>query len=713
MATTSSSSASAAYTQANRAFRFAAGGAKDLLIVQSFQVDEGLSRPYRVTVDLLSEDDAKVKPASLVRSPATLTLDLVGSGERTIHGIINRFARVGKEERFTRYRAEIVPTLWFLSQTRDCCIYQTLSVPDIVEKVLKANGVKDVQLKLLGNHPVREYVVQYRESHLDFVSRLLEEEGIFYFFQHTADKHVLVLADDASFIKPCPGLKTVKMAAAVDDRFGENVLFELSHELTVHPGEMAFEGFDYEKPTAKLGVSVPSSGKGVVFDYPGTYTKFDEGERLARLRMEEIEATAQTAHGAGNVRAFTAGAKFDLGDHFAKDANQGWQLVRVMHRGRVRGLRAGEVPGEEYGNEFVAIPAKVVFRPPRVTPRPIIPGSQTAIVVGKSGEEIWVDKFGRVKVKFHWDHAGPRDENASCWVRVATTWAGKQWGAIQIPRIGQEVIVDFLDGDPDRPIVTGSVYNGDNMPPYALPANGTQSGVKSRSAKGGGAANFNEFRFEDKKGSEQVFLHAEKNQDVEVENDETHWVGHDQALTVDHDRTKHVKNDETTTVDKNRTESVGENETITIGKNRSENVGENESVTVGKNRVITVGESNEHSVGKDHLLTVAGSRTTDIGKDDELTVDGARKAKVTKDDTLGAMNVSVNADKSITVKANTEIKLECGAAKLILKTDGTITLEGVQVSVKGQAKLELEGAAMAALKSSGILQVQGSMVKIN
>ena len=584
MATTSSSSASSAYTQANRAFRFAAGGAKDVLLVESFQVDEGLSRPFRVTVDLLAEDDGKVKPASLVRAPATLTLDLVGSGERTIHGIISRFARVGKEERFTRYRAEIVPTLWFLSQTRDCCIHQNLSVPDIVEKVLKANGVKDIQLKLLGTHPTREYVVQYRESHLDFVSRLLEEEGIFYFFQHAADKHTLVLADDASFVKPCPGLKSVKMVPSVSERFGENVLFEFAQELAVHPGEMALEAFDYEKPTAKLGVSVPSSGEGVVFDYPGTYTKFDDGERIARLRMEEIEASAQTARGSGNVRAFTAGGKFDLEDHFARDANQGWQLVRVMHRGRVAGYRAGETPGEEYANDFVAIPAKTVFRPPRITPRPIIPGSQTALVVGKSGEEIWVDKYGRVKVRFHWDHAGPRDENASCWVRVATSWAGKQWGAIQIPRMGQEVIVHFLDGDPDRPIVTGSVYNGDNMPPWALPANQTQSGVTSRSSKGGAAANANVFRFEDKKGAEQVFLHAEKNLDIEVENDETTSVGNDQTISVT----------------KNRTESVGEDESISIGKNRSENVGADESVSIGSDR--------SHTIGKDDALTVSGER---------------------------------------------------------------------------------------------------------
>lgn len=671
MATTSSSSGSSAYTQANRAFRFAAGGAKDLLLVQSFQVDEGLSRPFRVTVDLLSEDDGKVKPASLVRSPATLTLDLVGSGERTIHGIISRFARVGREERFTRYRAEIVPTLWFLSQTRDCCIHQNVSVPDILEKVLKANGVTDIQLKLLGTHPTREYVVQYRESHLDFVSRLMEEEGIFYFFLHSADKHTLVLADDASFVKPCPGLKSVKMVPSTDERFGENVLFEFSHEVTVHPGEMSFEGFDYEKPTAKLGVSVPSTGKGVVFDYPGTYTKFDEGERIARLRMEEIEATTQTAQGSGNARAFTAGGKFDLADHFAKEANQSWQLVRVQHRGHVRGYRAGESPDEEYANDFVAIPAKTVFRPPRVTPRPIIPGSQTAIVVGKSGEEIWVDKYGRVKVRFHWDHAGPRDENASCWVRVATSWAGKQWGAIQIPRIGQEVIVHFLDGDPDRPIITGSVYNGDNMPPWALPANQTQSGVTSRSTKGGSAANANVIRFEDKKGAEQVFLHAEKNLDIEVENDETTSVGNDQTISIT----------------KNRTESVGEDESISIAKNRSENVGADESVSIGSSR--------SHTIGKDDALTVGGEREVDVAANESITVGQNRTTTVAKIDKL-------DVGKKLVITAADELSITVGSASLTMKKDGTITIKGKDIKLEGSGKINVKASSDLVLKGSKV-----------
>ena len=250
------------------------------------------------------------------------------------------------------------------------------------------------------------------------------------------------------------------------------------------------------------------------------------------------------------------------------------------------------------------MPTAQQFRPKRITPKPFVQGPQTAVVVGPAGEEIYTDKYGRVKVQFHWDRRGKKDENSSCWIRVSHPWAGKNWGAIATPRIGQEVIVDFLEGDPDQPIITGRVYNAEQMPPYDLPANMTQSGVKSRSSKGGGPANFNEIRMEDKKGSEQLFIHAEKNQDIEVENDETHWVGHDRTKTIDHDETSHIKHDRTETVDNNetitihgqRTETVDKNETITIHMNRGETVDLNETITIGGNRTITVSKSETATV---------------------------------------------------------------------------------------------------------------------
>jgi type VI secretion system secreted protein VgrG len=344
-----------------------------------------------------------------------------------------------------------------------------------------------------------------------------------------------------------------------------------------------------------------------------------------------------------------------------------------------------------------SIDAKAPFRPARVTPKPIVQGAQTAIVVGKAGDEIYTDEHARVKVQFHWDRQGKNDENSGCWIRVAQTWAGKQWGAIHIPRIGQEVIVDFLEGDPDKPIITGRVYNGANMPPYDLPANKTQSGVKSRSSKEGTPANFNEIRFEDKKGSEQLFIHAEKNQDIEVENDETHWVGHDRTKTVDNDETTHVKG--------NRTETVDKDESITIAGTRTESVDKTETITIAKSRTESVGESESVSISKDQQLTVGGSRTRDVTKDETITIGkkqqnsigDARTTSVAKDDTL-------DVGKKLTIDAGDQITLQTGSASITMKKDGTIQIKGKDITIEGSGKINVKASSDVVIKGSKIQQ---------
>jgi type VI secretion system secreted protein VgrG len=343
-----------------------------------------------------------------------------------------------------------------------------------------------------------------------------------------------------------------------------------------------------------------------------------------------------------------------------------------------------------YENAFTCVPAAVAYHPPRTTPRPQVRGCQTAVVVGPSGEEIFVDKYGRVKVQFHWDREGKNDANSSTWIRVATSWAGQQWGAIHIPRVGQEVVVDFLEGDPDRPIIVGSVYNADMMPPYALPANKTQSGIKSRSTTKGTAANFNEIRFEDKKGNEQLYIHAEKNQDIEVENDETHTVGHDQTVSIGHDRTEDVGNDETITITGNRTESVGKNETIDVGGNRTESVAKDETIDITGQRTLTV--------GKDQTTNIGGALTTSVGKDEARSVGGARSTDVGKDDTL-------KVGKKLHIEAGDEIVIKTGDATITMKKDGTIKIDGKDVTVNGSGKINV--------KASSDVVVKGSKVAMN
>ncbi len=389
-----------------------------------------------------------------------------------------------------------------------------------------------------------------------------------------------------------------------------------------------------------------------LYDYPGGYANrfdgvnrgggdspsqiqkiFDDNKRTVEIRMQEEAAHGLEIAGASNCPQLIAGYRFKLDRHFNADGP--YVLTAVETHARLEGeyRTSGAEPALSYENFFTCIPLALPFRPPRVTEIPRVYGAQTAVVVGPAGEEIFTDKYGRIKVQFPWDREGQNDGNSSCWVRVATPWAGKQWGMIHIPRMGQEVVVEFVDGDVDHPLVVGSVYNAEQMPPYSLPANKTQSGIKSRSSLQGTPANFNEIRLEDKKGSEQLFIHAEKNQDIEVENDETHWVGHDRTKTIDHDETTHVKHD--------RTETVDNNETITIHGNRTETVDKDETITIHGNRTETV--------DKNETITIHANRTETVDKDESITIDGQRSTTISKDDTLTVNKaISTTAVQSIT-----------------------------------------------------------------
>src|SRR2546426_3214813 len=608
----------AKYSQAKRPMRIDTTLGDDVLLLQGFAGEEGVSSPFYFTLDLLSEN-ASIDGKKLLRSPATVTLELAGGAKRVLHGLISRFVQLGRGEELTSFRAEFVPWLWLLSLSSDCKIFQNLSVLEIVEQVFKTQGFSDFQIKCTKSYAKREFCVQYRETHLNFVSRLMEEEGIFYFFEHSKDKHLLTLADANSAVKPCPGQATARMAVTPGAWQEEDVVTAFQHEDAVHTEKVTLRDYDYLQPSLQLESSVAGKGKGEAYDYPGSFAKLDDGERYARLYLEGHETWAQVVRGASTCRAFQSGTRFDLKEHYRADANQTYMLVSVRHAGSTD-YGSTAAGASQYHNSFVAIPFTVPFRPPRTNHRPVVRGSQTAVVVGKSGEEIWTDKHGRVKVQFHWDRNGKKNEDSSCWVRVATSWAGKSWGFVQIPRMGQEVIVDFLEGDPDRPIITGRVYNAEQTPPYTLPGDQTQSGVKSRSSKGGGTDNFNEIRFEDMKGSEQVVVHAEKDMHVEVENDRSESVGHDESIEIKHDRTESVGNDENISIAGNRTESVDKDEQITIGGNRTE------------------------SVTKDEKISVSGERKTSIDKKENVSIGDSRSADVNKDDTLSVgKKLSINA----------------------------------------------------------------------
>jgi type VI secretion system secreted protein VgrG len=600
------------YEQQDRLLEITTTLGQDALLLHSLTGSESISRLFRFSVDLLSES-SDISFDRIVGQRVSISIAQAGGDKRYLNGFVSRFSQTGSGARFIHYRAEVVPWLWFLTRTAACRIFQNMTVPDIVSKVFKDFGFNDFKNSLQGTYDQWDYCVQYRETAFNFISRLMEQEGIFYFFEHEKDKHTLVLADRPSAHKPCPGQPKGRLDYTAGTLLKEDVIHDWHLEQELRTGKYSLKDYNFETPSTNLEVKEPSiisvdgNSKYEIYDYPGEYEKKGQGETLAKTRMQEEEMTHLLATGSSDCRGFTAGYRFDLEGHSRKDMNKSYVLTEVHHSASVGESYADNASNDEghYSNTFNCIPHSVPFRPARITPKPFVQGPQTAVVVGKSGEEIWVDKYGRVKVQFHWDREGKKDENSSCWVRVSQPWAGKNWGAVWIPRIGQEVIVDFLEGDPDQPIITGRVYNAEQMPPYALPDNQTRSTFMSRSSKGGGSANYNEIRFEDKKGSEQIFVNAEKDMDLRVENDSREFVGNDRSLIVKGNQKEKVEGDLHGEAVGNRNEKVGQTMSLQVGQNLQEKSGQNFAHEAGMEIHLKAGMNVVIEAGME--LTIKGS----------------------------------------------------------------------------------------------------------
>jgi len=553
-----------ATTQDNRLLRIDTPLGADVLLIESFEVREAISQPFAIRVDAISEltKAGQVTADALIGKNATITVQLK-EGKRYFHGMISRLVQggrgIGKEDSFVSFQLEMVPTLARLGASTSCRIFQSLSAADIIKNVLKQYQV-DIKDALTKTYTVRDYCVQYRETDLSFISRLMEDEGIFYFFDHQESKHVMVLGDKPDANPSCPVQSSVRYEAGGGYGDREDTAGDWTVTEQLRSGLVTLRDHHFQLPDKTLEVSDPTSiprgGNNhlEIYDYPGDYAKLfkdpekrldkvdEEGQKIARLRMEREETAYEEANGTSGVRVFCSGYRFTLTDHFRSDWNDEWLLTSVQHSAvQSPGYRSEDVVEQAYSNRFTCIPYKIPFLPERVTPKPVVRGPHTAVVVGAAGEEIFPDKFGRVKVQFFWDRQGKKDQNSSCWIRVAQPWAGKNWGFIAIPRVGHEVVVDFLEGDPDQPIIVGSVYNADNMPPYTLPDDKTQTGVKTRSSAGGGSANFNEIRFEDKKGKEELYVHAERNLTGIVEADESRSVGDSRTTKIYKDDTETVE----------------------------------------------------------------------------------------------------------------------------------------------------------------------------
>jgi type VI secretion system secreted protein VgrG len=733
------------FTQTARALRIDTPLGEDVLLVQAISGEENISRPFRFQLDLLSEDDT-IQFDSIVGQPVSIHIQTAGS-ERRLNGYISRFSQGSQNQHLTQYRAEMVPWLWFLTRTADCRIFQRQSAPDIIKKIFSELQFRDSETRLYNSYRTREYCVQYRETDFNFVSRLMEEEGIAYFFEHDPDsnRHILVLADDAGAHKPCPGQSKVKYDPAREGANREDRIQQWRLEEEYRPSAWAHTDYNFETPSTRLLAAVQEENAYEIYDYPGVYGTRSDGDRLAKTRLEENLAFRKRATGSSNCRSFSTGRSFELTEHPRKDVNQSWMLTALHHSATMGGAygTGQQYEGFFYTNTFECIPAAVPFRPARSTPKPVVQGCQTAVVVGPGGDEIYTDKYGRVKVQFHWDREGKKNENSSCWVRVSYPWAGKGWGGIHVPRIGQEVVVDFLEGDPDQPIIIGRVYHAENMPPWGLPGKGIISGIKSESTKGGGG--YNEFSMDDTKGNELINVHAQFDQAIRVEHDERTSVGHDRTedvgnnekITIGVDRTEKVGSNESITIGANRTEKVGANENINIGSNRTEHVGANEIVTVnvtrthmvgvndsvnvgaaqeitvgglqvvtvgamrtktvGASESVTIGANQSIDVGSNQSTNVGSNQTTQVGADRSVTVTGGRTINVGKADSL-------TVGKTLTINAGDEVLIQTGSARIHMKKDGTITIQGKDVTVKGSGEIDVKASKNVTMKGQKILQ---------
>jgi type VI secretion system secreted protein VgrG len=716
------------HTQENRLIGIETPLGKDVLLLRGFSGQEGLSRLANFDLDLLSHDP-DIKFEDIIGKRVTLRVTLGSDKKRYFNGFISRFMQTGSDRGLANYRASMVPWLWFLTRTSDCRMFQKKTIPDIVKQIFKDLGFTDFKVQLQGTFEPVDYCVQYRETDFNFVSRLMEQYGIFYFFEHEKDKHTLVLANNPDACQPCKHQEKAKWDAQGSGALAEDVITSWQWEQTLRPGKYAVTDYNFETPSTSLDaemkstIEVGGNGKFEIYDYPGEYSKKNQGDTIAKLRMEEEEARYLVVSGTSSCRAFTSGYRFDLKDYVRKDMNQAYVLTSVQHVATVGGTYTTTAVGKDesdYTNSFTCIPHKVPFRPPQATPKPIIQGVQTAVVVGKAGEEIWTDNYGRVKVQFHWDREGKYDENSSCWIRVSQNWAGKQWGAMFLPRIGQEVIVEFLEGDPDRPIITGRVYNAEQMPPYPLPAEQTKSTIKSNCCKGGGGSN--ELRFEDKTGSEEIYLHGQKDWNIVIENDKGQSVGHDEALTVGNNRTKTVGVDQSETIGSNKTIKVGTNHTEAIGANKTLTVGGNHTETISGLETITVGMASAHtialaralSIGGVYQVTVGGAMNESVGglKGEEI---GGMKAVVVggnSSENVGA-NKSVNATSNISENAGKDFDVT-SKQKMTLKAGDDLVVAGKKkglIEINDELTIKV-GKAIINMKKNGDITINGNKIQV-
>jgi type VI secretion system secreted protein VgrG len=685
-------------TQENRILSLLTPLGKDKLLADTFAGSEGISQLFRYELAVLAEEGT-IDPARLIGQGATITLELGGeAGKRYYHGIITQFSHGEGDEIYSRYHMVLVPWFWLLTQTADCRIYQGLSVPDIIDKLFAEYGFKDYKKAFDASKYTKwDYCVQYRETDFNFLSRLMQQEGLFYWFEHAQNKHTLVIADDLQKCPPCPG--QAKAHYYPFGGFGEKredsvSTFRLTQSL--RPGKYTYRDYHFEKPRSTLDVNRNASVKVAndkleVYDYPGEYAQrfnkpterldqvIPEGEKLVKIRMEEEESPLQVVEGSSTCGSFLAGGQFELLHHPTLSGK--YALTGVdFSVSQMPAYYSRDSEGEPYKNTFTALPLQTAYRPPRVTPKPVVQGLQSAVVVGLEGKEIDVDQYGRVKVQFHWDREGQKNQKSSCWIRVAQFWAGKRWGASFWPRIGQEVLVAFLEGDPDQPIIVGSVYNAEQLPPYlGDPARGQPSpdpkhahdphlaGIKTNTTLGG--EGFNEVRFDDTRDKQQLFMHAERNMDVRVKNDTMELVGANRHLLVGSLKGKG-----------DQLEKVFQDKHLHVLQDHIELIDRDMKLTISGNAdLLTEGDKKEQVNGESHLI-IKGNLNEQVDGTQSLTVKGNLQEKVTGKHALEAPEIHLKGTMNVVIEAGMQLTLKVGGNFVSISPAG-VDIQGTMVKI--------------------------------
>jgi type VI secretion system secreted protein VgrG len=726
------------YTQDNRPFRLTTPLGKDTLLLTAFSGEEHVSTFFRFVVHAWSKTPT-IQPKQLLLKAVSLDMTLPDGSSRTVHGIVSRFALTGEaRDGLAGYEIEIVPPHWALSLDEGYEIFQNKSARDVCGELLKGTPF---EWKLVRTLDPRPYCFRYGESRWRTVARLLEQEGIWYRFDHTGGAAKLVMGDTSASSQPAWGVST--MVYDTDSR-REGRLSGLTMAAAPYVAETRVRTASEFLATRNVGNVVSGGGafqapadiKAYRFEqqltahrsgisHSGGDTASDAGKLpddtkvYARLRQEAAEAEAVVYSGQSNYVGLQSGAKVKVDEHPSSALNVELFVLGVQHQG-ANGSYFADASDPSYGNTFTAIPATTPYRPPRVTAWPRVGGAHIGTVVGPEGEEIYPDKHGRVQVVFKWDVDDSKKLDRSCWIRVAQSFAGQNFGAVFLPRIGHEVIVDFLDGNPDNPVIVGSLYNSANLPPWKLPDNKTQSGVRTKSTLKGGADDFNELRFEDKKGEELIYHQAQKDLETLVKNDE--------RRTVQHDRTTIIKNNDERTV-----QEGFDKHTIEKGEQIIKVADNNRSLHVEKNHTVTVNGEESITVTKDRKLVLKANQSHEVTSDDTTKVEGKRAATITQDDTINVKtgnykltvdtgnidlhaklgNITIKADMgAIKLEAMSKVEIKVGGNTITVDQSG-VKVQGINVKIEGSAAAELSSGGATQVKAGGMVKIQGTMTMIN